>query len=215
MYRATMKRTVVKRASTAGLWLLALTLMGSESSCDPDLLGNPGFDLWCGDDICGWDVEAGEVERVSTWHERDFAAALVGDEVILSQLGDFTHDDADCLVFELLADVGEDAWLTVELDFLDDGIVEFSEPIVPESWEPIYLRTVPPEWYRDARVRLYKEGSGEVQVAQIRLRQEEDERWCEEEPLALTNRPEGAPCTESEECESGSCEQSGTTGVCL
>jgi len=64
--------------------LLALGSVGFE--CGSPVNANTGFDLWCGDALCGWSVDKGDVERVSTWHERDYAALLIGPEVELTQV---------------------------------------------------------------------------------------------------------------------------------
>ena len=54
-----------KKTQTALAFIGVLLLSGFDA-CDNDILQAPGFDLWCGDELCSWVVEEGEVERVAS-----------------------------------------------------------------------------------------------------------------------------------------------------
>lgn len=173
------------------------------SSCGPDILADPSFDLWCGESLCAWEVEAGEVERVATWHGSDAGVGLVGDEVVISQLSTASSGDAACLGVSLLADVADDAAVTLELDFLDDGTAEYSHAIVADDWEQVQYTITPPDWWTDLRFRLRKVG-GEASLAQIRV-QAIGEEDCLGDAVELHGRPDGAECAADLECAGGHC----------
>lgn len=47
---------------------------------------DPSFQAWCGDTLCAWDVEAGRIARVGTWHPSDYGVDLLDAPTILSQV---------------------------------------------------------------------------------------------------------------------------------
>ena len=52
--------------------------------------GSPGyfgFDAWCGDRLCHWTLEKGEIRRVSTWHAGDDGVELVEPERLRARPG--------------------------------------------------------------------------------------------------------------------------------
>ncbi|MBM4320043.1 MAG: hypothetical protein FJ125_08795, partial [Deltaproteobacteria bacterium] len=90
-----------KSLSRVILGLFAMIILRGEE-CRPELTKDPGFDQWCGNKLCGWEVEKGSIGKVATWHRRDHGVALLGEEVVLGQLLEAGDDPPDCLVFELL-----------------------------------------------------------------------------------------------------------------
>ncbi len=189
---------------TLHLGLLAVLAFGflRADSCDQNLLDNPGFDLWCGEALCGWEVEEGAVARSATWHERDYGVALVGDQVSLSQLANRRAQGGACIGLDLLADRDEQVQLTLELDFLDDGEVEVSHAIGTQGFAPLRYRVRAPEWFGSLRFRIRKQGSGKAVLAQIQAFVADD---CEAPAVELAPRPLGAPCALGDDCASGLC----------
>lgn len=193
---------------TLTLWALtgiALFTMGAEDSCGPDdILHDPTFDLWCGDTLCSWEVEAGGVAKVPTWHEAEDGAALRGDPTIISQLAQVGSSEVSCIQIDLLASVPAGSNLTLELDFYDDGYVEHSQALAGDDYSPVTYRITPPERWDGVRFRLRKTGEVDAIIAQIRaLAAYSDD--CSDPPLQLRNMPIGAPCAGPEECASGAC----------
>jgi hypothetical protein len=156
--------------------------------CGSSVLGNTGFDLWCGEELCAWTVEAGEVERVPTWHDRDYAADLIGDDVVLTQRAEVDSGACGGLLFgpppspdqpltlSLLANVESGATITFEVDYDEDGTVEYSQSI--SAFGPEWVAdggTLYPPPRRDpasaaprfALFRLQKQGSARALIAQI------------------------------------------------
>ncbi|HET6335850.1 MAG TPA: hypothetical protein VFG30_21640 [Polyangiales bacterium] len=186
--------------------LHTLCLAGLLAACAPGSkspINNPNLERWCDDHPCGWDVE-GEAKRVGTWHPDDYAIELVGDDSAVSQVRpELNATLATCFAFSLMAHVAKDARALLELDFLDDGEVEFSERIPTSDWDVHTFEITTPTWYEGVRFRVRKDGPGEVIVAELNVHLAE--MGCPATPLALNNRPAGAKCKSAEECASGSC----------
>jgi hypothetical protein len=175
------------------IWIpLALLLGAAEDDCaDPDILVNFSFDMWCGEELCGWEVEAGEVLRAPTWHSADYGAQLVGDEVIISQLTEVNQDEVQCIAFQLMADRTPGVRLTLEMDFLDDGAPELTQTITADDWSLATFVVTPPERFQDLRFRISKQGSGDAVVGQIRALAADS--WeCEAPALTLADPEEAS-----------------------
>ncbi len=166
------------------LALVGITMLSGTSSCDNDLLHDPGFDMWCGDALCSWAVEYGDIQKVPTWHELDEGARLFGPSTSITQYADFGHHDADCVYFSLLADAGDDAHLTLELDFLGDGSIEYSHAIPADDWELVGYHITPPVQYSGVRFHIRMEGSGRAVIAQVRAQSAAREE-CTAAPIVL------------------------------
>ncbi len=183
---------------------LCIALIG----CEPqDLISNASVDRWCGDHPCGWEVD-GEVERVATWHSNDYAVVLVSDDARLHQLNQGASSASiECMAFEMLARVEHGAKAYLELDFLDDGEIDYSERLPEGDFIPVRFLVTMPTWFEGVRFSIRKDGPGEVTLARLAASPAYD---CPDPPLPLLHRPSGATCEEDEQCEIGNC----TSGVC-
>ncbi len=171
------------------------------NSCGPDVLENASFDLWCGESLCDWTVD-GDVERVPTWHEKDYGISLVGDPVTLSQLGVLGSDPPECFQFDLLVQKDDDAELSLVMDFEDDGTDEYKQPIPAGDWSPVQFAIKPPTSYSAVRFKVEKKGSGGAVLARIRIRAGGK---CLGDPIELNDRPLGASCETDGQCASTRC----------
>ncbi len=190
---------------------LALAPALLAAPCGGDLLDDASFDLWCGDELCSWVVEQGAVEQAPTWHTEDKGARLVGETVVMSQLSDITEADASCIWLSLLADQETNVNLTVELDFMDDGTVDYEHPVTVTGFGRSDTQILAPERYSGLRVRLRKVGDGDAVIAQIRAQRTLDED-CAGEPIATHALPLGTECDEASECAGGSCSDTSVLG---
>jgi hypothetical protein len=184
--------------------LLLSTLL--YAGCSPGDLENPYFDEWCGELPCGWQLDVGAVARVSTWHEKDYGAELVGAPAQLSQRGIATYD---CLRIELVARGDSDASLLVSVDFEDDGSIDYDLPIptAASDWQRHTFDLRIPLGYGVARYALRKTGLGRAVVGKLSARA----AWgCTGERLALRA---GATCSSDLGCKSGRCHD-GSCGGC-
>ncbi len=200
------KEAPMRRIFHPALVLVGYLLVSGYSGCDP-IIENNGFDLWCGDKLCSWETETGSIARVPTWHKNDFGVDLVGNAAAISQLSDITQRDFSCIRFDLVAKIDEAAVVTLELDFYDDGSVDWSRTIPTSDWASLtYLITMPRE-YEGVRFRLKKVGSGRAVVAQLQA--DGGAGKCVEPPVQLGPKPLGASCwTGGSPCASGLCADS-------
>jgi len=171
-------------------------------TCGPPPLNlDTGFDMWCGDELCAWECTAGDVERVPTWHRSDYGVELVGNPAEISQL---TTARADCLEFRLQVDRDPNVDLTIEMDFQDDGVTEYSHPIPTTNFEPASYRITPPTWYHSVRFIVRKTGAGRAVLAQIKVLPLDRDK-CSAPPMDLDDRPLGADCETDQQCQDGQC----------
>lgn len=165
---------------------------------------DPGFDLWCGDALCTWKTERGEVKRVPTWHEGDAGVELVGDDVAIDQLTPVTSGDTTCIRFDLVANVSEDAEARLEVDVYGDGSVELSERIPTAHWKPLSYKIEIKAPYRGVRFQLTKRGPGRAVLAQISAESASGE--CTGfDVIEPGPAPLGADCRVDAACASGKC----------
>jgi hypothetical protein len=176
--------------------LCALLLIGA---CGDDVIEDPSFDKWCGGSLCDWDTDAGSIQRVPTWNERDHAVALLGDSTQLSQHAD---TDASCLNFHMVANVDADSDTSVAVDFNDDGSIDFERTVPVSAWQRVQFSISAPVRYHGVRFLIRKAKPGKAMFAQLRAERASD---CTGPRVTLHDLPSGAPCGEHAECASHVC----------
>jgi hypothetical protein len=152
---------------------LPLVLVMASTACGSDDEATPASFEWCGGALCDWTVEAGEIARAPTWHEKDYGARLLNAPVVISR--PITIDASHCTRFSLVGYVDAAAQLVLELDLLDATIIEF-EQIIPETrWEAQTFLVPPVEFRSDrapplaASLRLHKRDAGNVVLARLEV----------------------------------------------
>jgi hypothetical protein len=171
-----------------------------------DLIRNPLVDRWCGDRPCGWEV-AGKIARVGTWHTDDYAVSFESNGARLTQLNATADQRSHCFDFSMIAKVDDHAKLFVELDFDDDGTIDWSERLLPSDFAPKHFFITPPSWYKGVRFIVRKQGTGTAILAKLRA---VDGMSCTAVPVVTVGRPLGALCEKAEECKLGLC----SSGLC-
>ena len=171
-------------------FLLAAAALASMGATDcGQIIDDSGFDLWCGPDLCEWQVEAGEIRKVPTWHEGDAGVELLGSEAKLSQLTDVNNFDGTCVRFEMVADLDESVDLRLQMDVWGDGTYEYDERIPASDWRHLSYLVRMPATYDGVKFRLYKRGAGRTVLANIGA-EIADDLDCTTPPLVVT--PPGA-----------------------
>jgi hypothetical protein len=188
-------------------WLLLLTPALLGAKCGESIIKDPNFDLWCGETLCNWQVEQGQIARASTWHERDYGVDLIGETVQLSQRGEFGDDRPSCLSYDLLANIDGKAEVQLEMDFDADGTIEFTQVLPLGAWQTLSYKAPAPTWYRAIKFSIRKHGEGHATLARIRVGADID---CQGPAPSTVNRPSGAPCEMSAQCTGGVCDTAGS-----
>jgi hypothetical protein len=183
-------------------------------------LRDPGYDLWCGEELCAWKVERGEIKRVATWHEGDSGVELVGTDVAISQLSPLdsadgqcrdlpdgstkcTSPDNVCLEFSLLANIDDNAVVDLNIDVFNDGSIDHPQRLPIGAWQPLAYKIVIKQPFAGVRFQLAKSGSGVAQLANIGAKLA---RNCDGLPVIDPGpAPLGAPCVDGAGCVSGIC----------
>ncbi len=166
-----MKPTIATTRARLGACLFLSVVYVTQSgydACTGDLLHDSGFDMWCGEQLCSWKVERGEAVQAPTWHDSDLGVDMVGD-VVLTQRADIDERIAPCVRFELVADIAEDATVTLGMDLLGDGELDYERQLPTSSWAPLVYLVRMPTRYQGIVFRLEKTG-GHAVLAQMRAR---------------------------------------------
>ena len=147
----------------------AACLMSLTGACETDLVDDPSFQLWCGDELCAWDLEDGEIRKVSTWHDYDYGVELVGAPVVLSQQ---SRDIASCVRVEVTSQVEANAEVSVEVDEEGDGEIDWVIPV--EASEDFVRRVKDVSLYvsTDGVFYVRKTGPGQAVVGRLRISEE-------------------------------------------
>lgn len=189
----------------------AISQMGA-TDCG-NALRDPGFDLWCGDQMCAWKVETGTIHKVATWNEGDPGVELVDDGTKIEQTSPVDAGDGTCIEFDLIANVDANAQVALNLDVYADGSIEHTETIPTSSWAPIKFKLPIYGPYRGVRFELTKHGSGHAVLAQIGAK---ITTGCEAfTPIVPAPAPLGSPCDDTIGCSTGSCVQTFFGGLCM
>ena len=158
----------------------AFLTLSAEDCGTQHFIDDSGFDLWCDEQLCAWEVEAGQVVQAPSWHKDDYAAEFVGDSVVISQLS--VGARTTCLRFEVLADIDDNARVFLEMDFFDDGVLDYEEELGHVTWERLtYFVGTRANW-DSVRFTLRKEGPGRARLAQIEATNAAD---CVGDPLEV------------------------------
>lgn len=99
---------------------IVLFLLIFLTSCgEPYLVENAFLDLWCGSVLCAWHTDTGEIEKIPTWHKRDYAAKMTGETVVISQstkeASYYDNEPIYCAFFNLLANAEKGAKLYLDV----------------------------------------------------------------------------------------------------
>src|SRR5438105_10923360 len=98
-----LQRGARRRLST--MWtVIAATLAAGQlgaTDCGGGITRDPGFDLWCGDALCAWKIERGDIRRAPTWHEADAGVELVMPDTAIEQFTPVNSLDGTCIRFDL------------------------------------------------------------------------------------------------------------------
>lgn len=183
------------------VFVLAASQLGS-TECG-QVISDRGFDVWCGDRLCAWELEKGEIRPAPTWHEGDTGVELVGLDTAISQLAPAETSDGHCIRVTLVADVEESAEVRLQIDVYGDGTIESDDRIPTSDWRKLTYLMRLPDLYERVRFRLTKTGPGRAVLANIGAEIEIDEA-CMGEPL-IVQAPVGAECTDDAACASGDC----------
>jgi hypothetical protein len=196
------------RLLTSCIAVVAASQLGA-TDCGGGITRDPGFDLWCGEELCAWKLERGSIHRVPTWHQDDAGVELLDPDTAIEQFTPVDSRDGTCIRFDLISDVAEGADVALVVDVYGDGSVERTFEIPAAHWRSVsYAFAVKPP-FTGIRFEITKRSQvvgvrGRAAVA--RMRAVVDDDGCEGvAPLDGGPAPLGAVCEDGSECASGVC----------
>jgi hypothetical protein len=152
---------------------------------------------------CGFQTLTGSTARTTSWDESAYALSLTepGTRLTRREAGSF----ASCIDIALVGEVEDSADLTLELDFNDDGSIEYSGELPASRWDRRHIQIHGPAGERVVRSYLEKKGTGRASLAVVESRAVA----CEgASPIKLSD---GSLCVEDANCSSDRCRD----GRCL
>ena len=178
----------------------AASQLGASDCGSPPIITDPGFDLWCGDSLCAWKIDRGDVAKAGTWHSEDAGVSLLGNDTAISQL---SQTSATCIEFSFIADIDPQVEVRLEADVFADGAYEYCERMPTARWLPLTYRMRFAKAPDGVRFRFSKRGDGAAVLAQLEAKAVSD---CQGLPaITVTKRPLGASCLLNTDCTSSYC----------
>jgi hypothetical protein len=155
------------RSSSFSLVVAAAVSQLGATDCGGGITRDPGFDLWCGEALCAWKLERGDVRRVPTWHDGDSGVELLASDGAIEQFTPVDSRDGTCIRFDLISDVDESAQVELGVDVYGDGTVERVFPIPTSHWKPVSYEFAVQAPFTGIRFELAKHGPGRAVVARM------------------------------------------------
>ena len=192
------------RSLLFGIVLVTAASQLGATSCGGGVLRDPGFDLWCGDTLCAWKLERGDIRRVPTWHAADAGVELVDTGTAIEQFSAVDSLDGTCLRFDLISDVAETAQAELGIDIYGDGTIERAFPLPTVPWKAVSYVFAVKGPFTGIRFELAKHGPGRAVIARMHAVVVHDgcagvpELWGGPAPL-------GALCVHAADCASSIC----------
>jgi hypothetical protein len=192
--------------ATRLLIIAAVASQVGAGDCGGGILRDPGFDLWCGDSLCAWKLERGEVRRAATWHESDAGVELVETDTAIEQFAAVEGHDRKCISFDMVTDVAETAQVDVGIDVFGDGTIERSFAVPTLHWRQFSFRFAVDGPFTGIRFELAKHGAGRAVLARIHATEVTEAGGCDGiEAISGGPAPLGALCDGAGDCASALC----------
>jgi hypothetical protein len=191
-------------------FLLGIVLFGAASlgsDCDGDIVNDPTFRDWCGDTLCDWTLDVGQIAQAPTWNADDLGVSFLDMPTQISQVT--SESSATCILFTAVANTALTADLYLELDFDNDGTIDYSQPITGQ-WTEAQIEITAPADYSGITYHVRKNGTGTAVLAEMRV---QSTTGCTAPPVTLGHLLLGEGCTEGSECVSGTCSTLNDWGV--
>jgi hypothetical protein len=186
------------RAPLACALALGASMVGGD--CDPDIANDPTFRDWCGDTLCAWKLDAGQIRPVPTWNANDLGVSFVETPTAISQAT--TGSGAQCILFTSVANLDPEAEMTLSVDFNSDGSAEYEAPLGSAQWTRVQTEITAPADYQGITFTIKKAGTGTAILAELRI---QETTGCTASPAAIDagSLTLGEKCASSADCAPG------------
>lgn len=188
-----------KGRSVALLLAVAFGIVSLGDDCQGDIVNDPTFRDWCGDALCSWTLDSGQIAQAPTWNADDLGVAFLGQGTQISQVTGETQ--ATCILFTTVANVDPAAAMTLEVDFNNDGVID-STTSITGTWTQAQTELTAPSVYDGITFHIKKAGTGTAILAEMRI---QSTTGCTAAPVRIQNQPLGDVCNSDDECTSNIC----------
>ena len=195
-HQARASRTV-RRATLLAAALFGVVSLGDD--CDGDIVSDPTFRDWCGQSLCSWTTDSGNISQAPTWNADDLGVSFNQTPTQISQVT--SESSATCIQFTSVANVDVLAQMVLEVDFNNDGTIDSSTPIAG-NWQQFQTEITAPTGYYGITFHIRKQGTGNAVLAEMRI---QSTTGCTAPAPVLTNLPLGDGCNADSECVSNVC----------
>jgi hypothetical protein len=113
-----------------------------------------------------------------------------------------SDSNAGCILFTSVANVDPTAQFTLEVDFDDDGTIDYVWTVPATQWQRVQVQITAPPAYDGIRFILTKGGTGNAVLAEMRA---QTTTGCTAAPVPMPALSLGEPCTSDGDCSSGIC----------
>jgi hypothetical protein len=194
-----MKSLWTKRRHVVVLLAAALGIVSLGDDCQGDIVNDPTFRDWCGDSLCSWTLDSGKIAQAPTWNADDLGVSFKEMGTQISQVTG--ENQATCILFTTVANTDPAAQMTLELDFNNDGIIDYTAPIAG-TWTQAQTEITAPAVYDGITFHIRKAGSGTAILAEMRI---QSTTGCTAAATPLKDQPLGDACGADDECKSRIC----------
>ena len=190
--------------------VIAAALAASQlgvTDCGGGITRDPGFDLWCGDSLCAWKLEHGDVQRISTWHEADSGVELLAPGTAIEQFTPVDSGDGQCVRFDLVTDLEDTAQVVLAVDVYGDGTIEHTFELPAAHWKPLSYAMLVKAPFTGIRFELTKYGAGRAALARMHATASPTYNDGCSGAVILDGGPAplGALCSQNSQCASSIC----------
>jgi hypothetical protein len=193
-----MTRAAPTRIAVAAVIVFAGASLGDD--CDGDIVQDPTFRDWCGQALCSWKTDFGQIQRVPTWNQEDFGVSFL-DGPMGTQISQVTQENqATCVLFTSVGNIDPTAEMTVSVDFDNDGTIDDIETLAATKWHTVQTEITAPPRYQGITFYVKKSGTGAAVLAEMAI---QSTSGCTAPAHKLTGLRLGEPCSSTTECAPG------------
>ena len=164
-------KTKYSRLTLACVALFGFAMMGDD--CRGDIVNDPAFRDWCGANLCAWQTDYGQIQRVPTWIAEDFGVSFLDNadgRPPGTEISQVTQENgATCILFTSVGNIDPQANMVVKADFDNDGTIDYTAPLGAANWTQVQTEITAPAGYNGITFYVAKEGTGTAVLAEMRI----------------------------------------------
>jgi hypothetical protein len=189
-------RPTLSRALLAPVLVLAASALGAD--CEGNIVNDPTFRDWCGDSLCSWQTDSGQIRRVPTWDANDLGVSFLDNGAVGTEISQATEESqATCILFTSVGNIDPAADMSLTVDFDNDGVIDFTAPLGAATWTKVQTEITAPATYRGITFRVKKSGTGTAILAEMTIT---STTGCTAAPVTLTALRLGDVCSSTSQC---------------